>query len=410
MTSALSIELDLSPQPTSGAPDALFSAEISAAGEPSPRLRAENEARATRLRWLALQLTVFSSAVCGLAWEAGVRFEPGAAQAAASRSDRESDSPAVSSPLPLAWPADDFRIATAPITPQADSRDLFLGMASQRLRARMQAGQVKSLKMNRGGSSISLRVEFADGSRAAFKPQQSNPQTVPRKEAAAYALSRLLGLNLVSPVVMRTLSRDEIFAKLDTGSRWAKKRIDRETRFDAEGQTLGSFSYWIPRVANTRLDTTRNILSWTDWLGQDGELPEGKEPLLAQLSSLLVFDLIQNNSDRFSGGNLLGAPDGKTLYYMDNAFGFQTDPEGHSRCWFYLNRVQKFSRRLVVALETLDRAELAAALSRPDAAGSPQPLLSDEEIDALWARRGRALDYINAQIERYGREKVLVFE
>ncbi|HNN94591.1 MAG TPA: hypothetical protein PKI03_20085, partial [Pseudomonadota bacterium] len=82
----------------------------------------------------------------------------------------------------------------------------------------------------------------------------------------------------------------------------------------------------------------------------------------------------------------------------------------HSRCWFYLNRVQKFSRRLVVALETLDRAELAAALSRPDAAGSPQPLLSDEEIDALWARRGRALDYINAQIERYGREKVLVFE
>ena len=82
---------------------------------------------------------------------------------------------------------------------------------------------------------------LADGSRAAFKPQQSNPQTVPRKEAAAYALSRLLGLNLVSPVVMRTLSRDEIFAKLDTGSRWAKKRIDRETRFDADGQTLG---YW----------------------------------------------------------------------------------------------------------------------------------------------------------------------
>lgn len=355
-----------------------------------------------RLRWLAVQLTVFVGALCALAIEAGVRFEPGRAQAAAGPS-------LVHAALP-AWPSDDFRIATAPVAPQLDARDTFLGMQSDRLRARMERGQVRSLKMNRGGSSISLRIEFADGSRAAFKPQQSNPQTVPRKEAAAYELSRLLGLNLVSPVVMRTLSRDEIFGKLDPASPYARKRINRETRFDDDGRTLGSFSYWIPRVANTRLDTTASILRWTDWLGQSGEIPEGKEPLLAQLSSLLVFDLIQNNSDRFSGGNLLGAPDGKTLYYMDNAFGFQTDRLGHTRCWFYLNRVQKFSRRLLVALETLDRQALHAALSRQGADGSPQPLLSDEELAALWARRGRALDYIYAQIERYGRDKVLVFD
>lgn len=396
--------------------DALFSAEISAAGEPSPRLREgrqDSAARAVRLRWLAVQLTVFSAGLAGLAFEAGVRIEPGAAQAAAGPAalgERATERVAGASLAPPTWPADGFRIASAPITPQTHDRDTFLGMASDRLRARMGTGQVKSLKMNRGGSSISLRIEFADGSRAAFKPQQSNPQTVPRKEAAAYQLSRLLGLNLVSPVVMRTLSRDEIFGKLDTTSPWARKRISRETRFDDSGQTLGSFSYWIPRVANTRLDTTANILRFTDWLGQDGEIPPEKAPLLAQLSSLLVFDLIQNNSDRFSGGNLLGAPDGKTLYYMDNAFGFQTDRLGHTRCWFYLNRVQKFSRRLLGALETLDRGELRAALQRPDITGSPQPLLGDEEIAALWARRGRALDYIYEQIERYGRDRVLVFD
>lgn len=395
------------------AQDALFSAEISAAGEPSPRLRAENDARALRLRWLAVQLTVFAAALVGLALEAGVRFEPGTAQAAASPlAAAEPESAAVAAPGLAAAPGrvDGSRIAASPIAPQLDDRDLFLGMDSDRLRARMGTGEVRSLKMNRGGSSISLRIEFADGSRAAFKPQQSNPQTVPRKEAAAYQLSRLLGLNLVSPVVMRTLSRDEIFGKLDTASPYARKRIDRETRFDDRGQTLGSFSYWIPRVANPRLDTTASILRWTDWLGQGGEVPEDKAPMLAQLSSLLIFDLIQNNSDRFSGGNLLGAPDGKTLYYMDNAFGFQTDRLGHRRCWFYLNRVQKFSRRLLGALETLDRNELRAALQRPERTGSPQPLLSDEEIAALWARRGRALDYIYDQIERYGRERVLVFD
>ena len=67
--------------------------------------------------------------------------------------------------------------------------------------------------------------------------------------------------------------------------------------------------------------------------------------------------------------------------------------------------MQKFSRRLVVALETLDRAELTAALSRPDATGSPQPLLSDGGDRCTVGAAGRALDYINAQIERYGREK-----
>ena len=45
---------------------------------------------------------------------------------------------------------------------------------------------------------------------------------------------------------------------------------------------------------------------------------------------------------------------------MDNTFGFQIEPEGHLRCRTYLFRCQKFSRKMVDALRTLDLAALQA--------------------------------------------------
>lgn len=294
--------------------------------------------------------------------------------------------------------------STFPIRPAASASDTFLGMSDALLNDRMRNGEIKSLQFNRGGSSISLRIDFTDGSRAAFKPIQTNPQTVPRKEAAAYRLSRVLGLNLVAPVIMRTLHRDELFGKLSASSKWARHRIETETLFDERGETSGSFAYWIPAVADLRLDTTEGIYRWSAWLTQGLEVPADKATLAAQLATLLVFDLLQNNSDRFSGGNLLGSSDGRTLYYMDNAFGFQADTDGHMRCWHYLKRAQKFSRGLVQALEQLNRDTLQAAMTSDFG-----PLLTDDEMTALLARRDRALGYIRGLCDEHGVERVLVF-
>src|SRR5688572_22278981 len=71
----------------------------------------------------------------------------------------------------------------------SDAAGTFLGMKDELLLERMKAGVVTQAKMNKGGSSISFRLDFSDGSRAAFKPEQTNPQTVPRKEIAAYRLN-----------------------------------------------------------------------------------------------------------------------------------------------------------------------------------------------------------------------------
>ncbi len=300
--------------------------------------------------------------------------------------------------LPEATPLDPppLEVTTSPV-------GTFLGMKDELLLARIRTAPVREAKLNKGGSSVSIRITFADGTRAAFKPTQTNPQTVPRKEVAAYRIDRLLGMNAVPPATMRTFHRDDLVGKLPEDAQFHAARIDAETIFDDEGFTRGEVSYWIPTIADSHLDSLESVMAWWKWMTVGEEIPHEKFGLMAQLSSLLVLDLLTNNSDRFSGGNLMTSPDGKTLYYMDNTFGFQTDPEGHLKCRSYLLRCQKFSRRLIAALRTLDAAAIHRALEEEPG------VLTDEEIDAVVSRKDWVLRYVDGLIAKNGAGQVLVF-
>jgi hypothetical protein len=300
-------------------------------------------------------------------------------------------------------PFDPARLEPVPIDVAHEATGTFLGMQDELLIDRMRNADIVQAKLNKGGSSISFRLDFADGSRAAFKPEQINPQTVPRKEVAAYRINRWLGFNAVPPATMRTFHRDELLGKLPPDAQFLAKRIDAETTFDAEGFTRGEMSYWIPVILDSHLDTLDNVLSWWRWMTVGEEIPPERENLMEQLSSLLVFDLLTNNSDRFSGGNLMTSKDGKVLFWMDNTFGFQIEPEGHIRCRTYLFRNQKFSRKLVAQLRNFDLAGLKQALA-------PEPgVLSEAEMQSVVARKDVALRYIDGLIAQFGSDKVLVF-
>jgi hypothetical protein len=157
-------------------------------------------------------------------------------------------------------------------------------------------------------------------------------------------------------------------------------------------------------ILDSHLDTLENVLLWWEWMTIGKELPPEKENLMRQLSSLLVFDMLTNNSDRFSGGNLMTNPDGRKLYYMDNTFGFQVEPEGHMKCRTYLFRCQKFSRSFVEKLRTIDLATLKRALE-------PEPgVLSEAEMNAVISRKDVAVRFIDGLIAQYGVDKVLVFQ
>ena len=121
----------------------------------------------------------------------------------------------------------------------SDAAGTFLGMKDELLMERMKSGDIVQAKLNKGGSSISFRLDFADGSRCAFKPEQTNPQTVPRMEIAAYRLNRLLGINRVPPATSRSVHKDELLGRLPPDAQFYATRIMAETLFDDEGCTRG---------------------------------------------------------------------------------------------------------------------------------------------------------------------------
>src|SRR6187551_577544 len=154
-----------------------------------------------------------------------------------------------------------------------ESAGTFLGMSDELLLERVRTMPIKRFKLNHGGSSLSFRIDFADGSRAAWKPAQTNLQSVPRKDVAAYRLNRMLGLNAVPPAAPRAVSREELLTNLHPESLVALPRIKAETVFGPNGKTIGTASYWIPIIKNSGFDTPEGKKLTQAWLTQGQDIP-----------------------------------------------------------------------------------------------------------------------------------------
>lgn len=302
----------------------------------------------------------------------------------------------------------DRPVAVAPM--DRPGSGAFEGQPDDLLLAPLRTAAVTEVKFNRGGSSLSLRLDFEGGARAAFKPNQTNLQTIPRREVAAYRVARVLGLGNVSPSIGRRFTVAELEAALPPEARGQWARFDAEAVREGE-YVSGQLSFWIPDIVDAAIegfpvDSSEGIVTWSRYLTQGVELPEARRGLVAQLSDMVLFDFVINNPDRWSGNNTKGSPDGARLYFMDHGMSLApTRP--HSRVRTYLERSQRFSRRLVGALRALDEATVRAALAW-DVEPFPQ-LLTDPEIAAILARRDAALAYVDGLIATHGEAAVLVF-
>lgn len=288
-----------------------------------------------------------------------------------------------------------------------ESSGTFLGMSDELLLERVRTQPIKRFKLNHGGSSISFRIDFADGSRAAWKPQQTNSQTIPRKEVAAYRLNRLLGLNAVPPAAPRAVSRDELFSHLHPDSVEFLPRIQAETIFGPDGKSLGTASYWIPVIKDSGFDKGEGARDMQAWLTQGERIPPEQLSMARQVSDLIVFDFLTCNPDRYSGGNMKMSPDGTQLFYMDNTMSFYLEPQGKEKNREVLFRTQRFSASLVDALNRLTEPTLRRALGAE--AGAAHEILTPQEISAVVSRRDLVKRYINGLIAKYGSREVLYF-
>jgi hypothetical protein len=283
----------------------------------------------------------------------------------------------------------------------------FLGMSDELLLERVRTQPIAKFKLNHGGSSLSFRVDFADGSRAAWKPMQTNMQSVPRKEVAAYRLNRLLGLHAVPPAAPRAVTREELFDHLHPETLVALPRIKAETVFGPDGRTIGTASYWIPIIKDSGFDTPEGRKQTQAWLTQGQPIPVEQASMAAQVSNLIVFDFLTSNPDRYSGGNMKMSPDGKQLFFMDNTMSFYVDGNGYERNREVLFKTQRFSRSLYEALDKITISNMQRALA--EELGTPYEILTPAEIAAVVSRRGVVQRYIASLIAQHGERNVLVF-
>jgi hypothetical protein len=356
---------------------------------------------------IALELAVATASIAGVwmgvGWCVDAVEQPAAAEAATWR-------PIDATPIAVTpLPAPELHVALhAPI---GEAGNVF-GAPDGELLAPIDAAPLARVKLNRGGSSLSMRLEFANGARAAFKPEQTHPQSDPRREIAAYRIDRLLGIGHVAPAKAAAFRVADLVAAADPAQRaLLAQRLGDEG--DARGGVLrGEVQWWIPeivdgKIAGKPLDEASGMATWSSYLQADGPpAPPELRPLLAQLATCILFDVVIDNADRWSGTNTKMSPDGATLYFMDNTFSLLPYTVGHNANLTPFHRISVFPRALVGKLRALTLASVTAAIVRDDDAGLA-PLLTDGELRAILARRDHAIRYIDELIARYGEDAVL---
>lgn len=259
-----------------------------------------------------------------------------------------------------------------------------------------------------GHTSITFRVRLRPTMKAAYKPKTGLQRHGYQSEIAAYRVARLLGFDNVPPAVFRRVSKREMSQRFhkEHKAKWPKVR--RSILWDKDGTAPGAAIYWIPSLRELGLDNNKR---WTAWLVQGDPVPEGKEVLARELSNMVLFDFLIANRDRYSGGNLKGAPSGDRVYLRDHdrAFSAPLSPKSYARLKDHLVQAQRFSRSTVERLASVDREGLLRELSR-DPSSADEPVLTDLQVADFLERRATALSHIAALVEEFGSDQVLSFE
>jgi hypothetical protein len=248
--------------------------------------------------------------------------------------------------------------------------------------------------------------------RAAFKTATYLRPYGAIAEVAAYRLSRCLGMINVPPAVLRRTTALQLQFGLEPAS--ASKWIDIAPRLlnDASGLVEGAAIYWVDGLRDIELSTPAGRDEHLQWLSQSHPLREPPPPMAAQLSDLVAFDYLIGNWDRWSGSNVRGEASGRTLIIRDQDAAFAgLVTEGLQRKMLEpLLKTERFSRSFVNRLRGLTRASFERELGQDTSlAMRPHRGFSPRAMDGLFDRRGAVLSHVQALVEQYGEQNVLVF-
>jgi len=188
----------------------------------------------------------------------------------------------------------------------------------------------------------------------------------------------------------------------------AGELIAREGIPTPEGDLPGAIIPWIPHLDFLALEADPLLAEWKGWLNGKADIPAEKRSLAAQISTLVVFDYLTGNWDRWSGGNIgWDKEQGRVLFIDNDGAFYEVPPSGPLEAQRgRLAALTRFSKGFVERLRKLDTAAVAAALGNEDGG----PLLSDKAIAGVVARRETALRLIDARIAASSSTAALAFD
>jgi hypothetical protein len=255
-----------------------------------------------------------------------------------------------------------------------------------------------------GHTSYVLKVTLEGGAVAAFKPRSRLPLGDRRYkgEIAAYRLATALGLDNVPRAIPRSFAAGELGV--------LEADFAEKARVDDDGRVRGALIPWIDGYQVLPLEDPTQRARWEPWLfDARAVVPDDRRALAASVSTMVAFDYLTANWDRWSGGNVAqDSANGRVLFVdNDGAFYDWPAPATLARQRAELQRVTRFSRRFVEALRALDSTRLRAALGE-EAPGVP--LVTERSAAGVDARRATVLGIVDARIEDAGPNATLVFE
>jgi hypothetical protein len=360
---------------------------------------------------IALELAVVASCMGGVLFGVSVAREA-AGEYLEMRPAEAAPAIAMASSVEIAMPRATF-VEPPPPPPAPRVVESVYGSPDAELLAPVGQGKVTKIKLNHGGTSLSIRVDFDSGARASFKPEQIHPQSDPRREIAAYRLDRLLRIGRVPPAKSFTVAVADLLAAAEPSHRNFISRRLADEALAKNGVLRGELSWWVPEIKLAklgahRIDEKEGKAAWIAALRLGAIIPDAQREMIAQISAVILFDVLIDNPDRWTGANTVTSPDGKTLFHMDNTMSFSRFGFGHRSNLLTLRRTQVFPKGLVERIRALTPEAIATAINVGEDDGLA-PLLHESELSAILVRRDNMLRYIDQLIAEHGEAAVLAF-
>lgn len=286
-------------------------------------------------------------------------------------------------------------LAPAPPPPRTGAR-AYAGVPEDDIVRALRAAPILSMR-NVGNTSVNLRCDLEGPIDGAYKPSETLHLHHFRGEVGAFRVAQLLGLERVPPAVFRRVPREA----MPRGASLSRLRF-------RDGTSWGAMIYWVPVLRPANIYSGPTLDRWTRLLTQGEEIPEAERNRAEDVSSVITFDFIIGNWDRWHGTNTLQDGDGR-LVFRDNNGAFYEPLTGwrYDTILAWFQRVQKFSRSLVDHARALTLESLRASIA--EEADGETPLLTDAQLRGVLRRRDTVVQYVDALVQIHGERDVYAF-